>query len=83
MEATMNTKKPSKALLERAVKATQLYCGATGMHVRYAQKLYKRMFNATARVADTSGMSYGDVASQITAEAKKRGCLSPLPGKDY
>lgn len=75
--------KPSKALLERAVTATQLYCGATGIHVKVAQRLYKKMFAATAKVADTANMNYADVAPQILAEAKKRGCRIPRPGQDY
>ena len=76
-------KRPPKALLERAVKATQLYCGSDGLHIRIANRFYTRMVAATTKVADVSGMSYDDAANQITSEAKRRGCVSPTPGKDY
>ena len=78
--------KPPKALLERAVKATQLYCGSAvggSMRVRDQQKLYDRMERAITAVVRKTGLSDQNVSDQIHAEARKRGCISPLPGHHY
>ena len=75
--------KPPKALLERAVKAAQLYCGSTGAHILDQQKLYKRLRRDVESVAKKSGMDTHSAHDQIVAEAKKRGCIRAVPGKDY
>lgn len=76
-------KMPPKALLERAVKAAQLYCGSTGARVRDQQRLYERMQRNVEAVARKAGMDTDSTHEQIIAEAKRRGCIAPLPGKDY
>ncbi len=75
--------KPPKALLERAVKATQLYCGAEGTYVKTQQRFYTRMDKAISAVAQKSGVDRQSAWNQIQAEAKRRGCITPVPGKDY
>jgi len=75
--------KPPKALLERAVKAAQLYCGSMGAHVRYQQKLYVRLQRNVEAVARKAGTDANSAHEQIVAEAKRRGCISAMPGKDY
>ena len=73
-------KRPPKALLERAVKATQLYCGSEGARIRDQQKLYNQKERVVDRVAAVSGMDRIVVSEQIDAEARRRGCITPLPG---
>jgi hypothetical protein len=75
--------KPPKALLERAVKAAQLYCGSTGARIRDQQKLYKRLQRDVESVVKKSGADTQSAHDQIVAEAKKRGCIRGIPGKDY
>lgn len=77
--ATM--KKPPKDV-EAAVHAAQLYIGSDQFSpVRDQQKLYNQMQKKIAAVAKKRGMAEHIVGEQITAEAKRRGGLRPLPGK--
>lgn len=69
--------------IEAAVKAWRLYSGSTTAGVRDADKLYRQAMRKTEAVAKKRGMNFQDVFDQITAEAQRRGSLSPLPGKDY
>lgn len=79
----MTPKRPPKAMLERAVKAAQLYCGSgSALGIRDQQRLYARMLTAAKRVADRAGIDVGSAAEQIAREAKRRGCITPTPGKD-
>ena len=75
--------RPPKALLERAVKAAQLYCGADGLYVKAQQRFYARMDKAITAVATKAGVDRQQAWNQIHAEAKRRGCIAPQPGKDY
>ena len=74
--------KPPKALLERAVKATQVYCGSAGVGIRIEQRLYARMHTTIQKVADKAGVDFQTAHDQILAEAKRRGCRA-VPAKDY
>lgn len=74
--------KPSKAQLERAVKAAQLYAGALCSDIRTAQKLYNRAKRAAESIATSTGMSFADVFEQVSREASRRGSICPRPGKD-
>lgn len=76
-------KRPSKALLEKAVAAAQLYCGSTSLNVKDAQRFYRRMNSAIDRVAAAAGMDHSAAAEQITAEARRRGCITPRPGQHF
>lgn len=70
--------------LEAAVKAAQLYFGCNGhVAIRDEQKLYGRLRKRVAAVAEKRGVSEEDAYGQIAREARKRGAVCPLPGKDY
>jgi hypothetical protein len=73
--------RPSKQL-EDAVRAFQLYHGSEGMRIRDQQKLYDRSQRAAERIAKSKGMSVGDVVDQLDREARRRGPVIPIPGKD-
>lgn len=75
--------KPPKALLERAVKAAQLYCGSEGARIQHQQRFYTRMDRAITAVAAKAGIDRQDANDQIIREARRRGCVIPRPGKDY
>lgn len=73
-----------KRQLENAVKVMQLYLGALDRtRLVDQQNLYKKINDLVKKIADTLGMSFEDVWSQIEGEAKKRGKIIPKPGKDY
>lgn len=73
----------SKAQVEKAVKAAQLYHGSEGLYVKTQQRFYDRMMKLVNAIADKHGADRQSVFDQITAEARRRGKISPLPGKDY
>jgi hypothetical protein len=80
--------KPAKKIaiakdIEAAVHAAQLYIGK-GLTLRIAdeQKLYKRMNSKIAAVAKQRGMDEAAAYQQIMGEAKRRGGLQAIPGKD-
>jgi hypothetical protein len=78
-----SAKRPPKAMLARAVRAAQLYCGSgQTLGIRDQRRLYNRMMAAAKRVADRAGIDVGAAAEQIAREAKRRGCITPTPGKD-
>jgi len=69
--------------IEGAVRAAQLYIGRG--HIRSItteQKLYRGMMRKIAAVAKRRNMPENDAFQQITEEAKRRGGLQALPGKD-
>lgn len=69
--------------IEAAVRAWQLYMGkGLTCRIRDEQKLYRRAQAATARVAKKRGMDVYEAERQITAEARRRGGICPMPGKD-
>jgi hypothetical protein len=65
------------------VRAWQLYAGLGGRaRVRDEQRLYERAQKLTSRVATKRGMDPYDAENQISAEARRRGPITPIPGKD-
>lgn len=78
----MTVRRPPKKMLEAAVRAWQLYAGATSCRVVDAQRLYTRAQQSVDRVARASGLSTDDVRDQLTTEAQRRGPVCPTPGKD-
>jgi hypothetical protein len=50
--------------------------------VRDQQKLYARAHAAAARIAKAKGMDVYNVTVQLEQEAKRRGALMPMPGRD-
>lgn len=77
---------PPKRQLEAAVRDMQVYLGASRpgtVRVRDAQKLYDRVRKKVDRIADKAGISVESAWDQIEAEARRRGVVSPMPGKDF
>ncbi len=69
--------------LEAAVKAAQLYIGkGLTMRITDEQKLYRRMNQKIALVAKRRGLDESEAYRQIMGEAKRRGGVSAIPGKD-
>ena len=69
--------------IEAAVYAARLYIGkGLTMRVTDEQKLYRRMNSKIAAVAKRLGMDEAEAYRQIVEEAKRRGRLTALPGKD-
>lgn len=76
------TKKIAKDI-EVAVRAAQLYIGkGLSMRITDEQKLYNSMNRKIANVAKRRGLDEGEAYRQIMGEAKRRGAIMPLPGKD-
>lgn len=80
--------KPPKAKkiakdIEAAVRAAQLYIGkGLSMRISDEQKLYNSMNRKIAIVAKRRGLDEGNAYQQIMGEAKRRGAITPMPGKD-
>lgn len=70
--------------VEAAVRAWQLYIGrgAGTCRISDEQKLYNRAQRAIAKVAKKRNMDVYEAERQITNEARRRGGICPLPGKD-
>ena len=69
--------------IEAAVYAAQLYIGkGLRMRVSDEQKLYRRMNQKIAVVAKRRGMDEAEAYRQIVGEAKRRGGVLAMPGKD-
>lgn len=69
--------------MDKAVHAAQLYIGkGLRMRITDEQKLYASMNRKIAAVAKRLGMDEAEAYRQILAEAKRRGGLVALPGKD-
>jgi hypothetical protein len=81
-----STTRPAKKIakdLEAAVHAAQLYIGkGLTMRATDEQKLYRSMHRKIAAVAKRRSMDEADSYRQIMNEAKRRGGLLALPGKD-
>jgi len=73
----------SKALLDKAVKAAQLYQGSMGTTIRVQQKLYGRMQKAISAVAKKYDAPEISVFDQVTERARMLPMVHPTPGKDY
>ena len=69
--------------LEAAVHAAQLYIGkGLTMRITDEQKLYNAMNRKIAAVAKHRGMDEAEAYRQIMGEAKRRGGITAMPGKD-
>ena len=69
--------------IEAAVRAAQLYIGkGLTMRISDEQKLYNNMNRKIAAVAKRRGMDEASAYQQIMCEAKRRGGVTALPGKD-
>lgn len=69
--------------IEAAVRAAQLYIGCDNkIHIRDAQRLYRKMRQKIDAVAKRRGIDTLDAHEQILNEARVRGGICPTPGKD-
>lgn len=77
--------KPKKIAkdIEAAVRAAQLYIGkGLSMRISDEQKLYASMNRKIANVAKRRGLDEANAYRQIMGEAKRRGGITAMPGKD-
>jgi hypothetical protein len=73
----------SSSGLEGAVRAAQLYIGSEGwVTIRQQQKLYARVKRAIETLANKKGMSHSSVWEQVFQEARRRGSIRPIVGRD-
>lgn len=69
--------------VEAAVHAARLYHGSLdGTRIRDAQKLYERMVRKIDAVAKRRKIDRDSAYRQIADEARRRGAITPVPGKD-
>lgn len=74
-----------KAKVEAAVKALQLYAGASNANacrIGDQQKLYRRAQAKVEAVIKATGVDATDAWEQLGAEARRRGSICPMSGKD-
>jgi hypothetical protein len=75
---------PPKSLLNQAVKLMQLYIGSDNkVNIKTAQKFYDNLMKIINKLSNITGNTEDNLFNQIEKEAKKRGIITPLPGKDY
>ena len=80
--APAKPKAPAKDV-EAAVRAAQLYHGALGkLRIRDEQRLYESMTRKIDAVARRRQMDRDTAYRQIADEARRRGPITPMPGKD-
>ncbi len=78
-----NPARPNKKALDAAVLSAQLYAASDGIGIKAQQRLYDRMMSRIDKIATSTGMDASSVSEQIFAEARRRGRVTPKPGKDY
>ena len=77
------TNKPSDASLEKAVKSMQLFLGSlSSARQKDVEKLNERITKLSDRMAKKMGSPENIVWLSIMHEAKRRGPITPIPGKD-
>jgi hypothetical protein len=81
----MAGKLPPRAVIEAAVKAMQLYLGiACDPRARLSdeRKLRSRVDRKVDVIVKSTGNTSDNVWGQLENEARRRGKICPLPGKD-
>lgn len=81
----MAGKLPPRSVIEAAVKAMQLYLGIAcdpRARLRDEQKLRARVARKVATIVKSTGNTDDNVWNQLENEARRRGKICPLPGKD-
>ena len=77
-------RKPSKAQLDKAVRTFQIYHGACGyVRARDEERLFKRAEAVADRIAKRMCVEADAVWSELAREARKRGSIRPIVGKDF
>lgn len=68
---------------EKAVFEMQFYLGSVDYNnLRDQQKLYTRVRQSVAKLSAQTGQSEHSVWSAVENEARKRGLVRPIPGKN-
>lgn len=76
-------KRPSKAVLKKAVEKMRAYLGAVDFaSVRDQGRLYKAVRTQVGKIATMMGNDEEDVWRQIEAQARKIGVVRATPGKN-
>lgn len=76
-------KRPSKSVLDSVVKSMQLYLGSLDKtRIKDQEKLRRKVDSNIERICKITNMDFSDAWDQIEMEAKKRGKIIPVPGKD-
>lgn len=74
---------PSRRMLDLAVETMQKYLGSVDFVALSAQqKLYDRVAKQLAAIAVQTGMSQTQVWEQVETQARRKGVIRPVPGKD-
>lgn len=69
--------------IEAAIAAAQRYIGCDGkVNIRDQQRLYDRMMAKIDSVVKKRSLDRQQAHETIVGEAKKRGGVCPIPGKD-
>ena len=79
-------KLPPRSVIEKAVKAMQVYMGLNReMRARPGdvKRLKARVDRAVAGIVRITENTEDNVWWQLETEAKKRGITTPMPGKDF
>ncbi len=82
---TAERKLPARSVIEKAVKAMQLYLGLNrDMRARPGdvKKLKTKVDRAIAKIVHTTQNTVENVWMQLEGEARKRGLTTPTPGID-
>ena len=77
-------KRPSKKKLEVAIRDMRLLLGGrrARMRIRDEERLQSRVKKHVDDIVQITGMDPTDVWNQLENEARSRGAMTPLPGKD-
>jgi len=78
-------KLPPKSVIEKAVKQMRLYLGALSDvrgRVSDQNKLRAMVDKSVARIVASTGNTEDNVWGQLEDEARRRGAIMPMPGKD-
>lgn len=78
-------KLPSRSVIEKAVKNMQLYLGLLAdvrARVSDLNKLKARVDKSVLLCVKATGNTEDNVWMQLEAEARRRGIMMPLPGRD-
>ncbi len=75
---------PSKAELNKVIKAMQLYLGSLDYaQIKDQQRLRNALDRQIDKIAKKTGMSDKDVWDQTEEFARRKGIIKPIPGRDY
>lgn len=72
-----------KSNVERAVNSMRVYLGSVDKtSLRDQQRLYARTMHEVDRLVDQTKLTRADVWDQVATEARARGLVLAIPGRD-